>query len=98
MVVNTGVAITLLMKKWVDACSLTMKEKVVKCIWGTNRMAVMIVGMTSINLFLAPTFELDMANIAVCLGNFYPGLLGCDLLCGHNKALGMAIIIFSRLD
>ena len=38
----------------------------------------------------APTLELDVANVAICLGNFYQGLLGCDLLCGHNEALGAA--------
>ena len=40
-----------------------------------------IVGMTSMTLLLAPTLELDMSNVAICSGNFYQGLLGCDLLC-----------------
>ena len=38
--VNMGAAITLLMKKWVDAHSLTTKEKVVEYIPGTNGTAV----------------------------------------------------------
>ena len=50
-------------------------------------MVVKIVGTTSMTLLLAPTLELDVANVAVCLGDFYQGLLGCDLLCGHNEAL-----------
>ena len=49
-------------------------------------------------LLLVPTLELDVANVAVCSGNFYQGLLGCDLLCGHNKAIGAATIILPRPD
>ena len=41
-------------------------------------------GMMSMSLLLVLTLEMDMANVTVCLGNFYQGLLGCDLLCGHN--------------
>ena len=49
-------------------------------------------------LLLVPTLELDVASIAICLGNFYQGLLGCDLLCGYNEALGTATITLPRLD
>ena len=42
--VDMGVAITLLMKKWADAHGLTMKEKVAKYISGTNGTTVKIVG------------------------------------------------------
>ena len=59
MMVNTGTAITLLMKKWADTHSLTIKEKVAKYILGANRRAVKIVGMTSMTLLLVPTLELD---------------------------------------
>ena len=96
--VNTGAAITLLMRKWADAHSMAIKEKVAEYISGTNRIYVKIVGMTSITLFLAPTLELDVSNIAICLGDFYQGLLGCDLLCRHNEALGAATITLPRLD
>ena len=61
-------------------------------------MAVKIVGMTSMTLLLVPTLKLDMANIAVCSGNFYQGMLGCDLLCRHNEVLGIATITLPRLD
>ena len=61
-------------------------------------MAVKIVGTTSMTLLLAPTLELDVANITVCSGNFYQGLLGCDLLCIHNEALGMTNITLPGLD
>ena len=44
------------------------------------------------------SLELDVANIAIFLGNFYQGLLGCDLLCGHNEVLGMATITLPGLD
>ena len=38
--VDTGVAIMLVSKKWVDAQGLTMKEKVVKYILGANGTTV----------------------------------------------------------
>ena len=59
-------------------------------------MVVKIVGTTSIILLLAPTLELDVANVAVCLGDFYQGLLGYDLLCGHNEVLGASTITLPR--
>ena len=65
---------------------------------GTNRTAVKIIGMTSMTLLLAPTLKIDVANVAICLGNFYQGLLRCDLLCGQNKALGAATITLPGLD
>ena len=74
--VDMGMAITLPSKKWVDAHGLTAKEKAAKCILGIHGMVARIVSTTSMTLLLAPTLELDVANIAVCLGNFYQGLLG----------------------
>ena len=49
-------------------------------------------------LLLAPTLEVDVSNVAVCLGDFYQGLLGCNLLCGHDKALGTTTISLPRPD
>ena len=98
MVANMGAAITLLMKKWADSHGLTVKEKVAEYISGTNGMVVKIVGMTSMTLLLVPTLELDIMNIVVCLGNFYQGLLGCDLLCRHNEVLSTATITLPGLD
>ena len=69
--VDMGAAITLLMKKWADAHGLAIKEKAAEYITDGNGMVVKIVGMTGMTLLLAPTLELDVANIAVCLGNFY---------------------------
>ena len=71
MMVDTGTAITLLTKKWADAHGLTVKEKVAKYILGANGTGVKIVGTTSMTLLLAPTLEMDVANVAVCSGNFY---------------------------
>ena len=68
---NMGLAIMLLTKKWVENHSLTMKEKVAKYILGAKATVVEIVSMTSISLLLTPTLEMDMANVAVCSGNFY---------------------------
>ena len=98
MMVDTGAAITLLMKKWADAHSLTIKEKASECILGTNGIALKIVGITSMTLLLAPTLELDVANTAVSLGDFYQGLLGCDLLCRYNEALSAATITLPGVD
>ena len=96
--VDTGAAITLLMKKWVDAHELTVKEKAAESILGTNGTVVKIVGMTSMTLLLVPTLEIDVSNVAICLGNFYQGLLGCIPLCRHNKALGATTISLPGLD
>ena len=96
--VDMGAAITLLAKKWADTHGLTMKEKVAKYISGANGTVVKIVGTTSMTLLLVPTSEIDVANVAVCSGNFYQGLLGCDLLGGHNKALGTTTISLPRPD
>ena len=98
MMVDTGVAITLLMKKWADAHWLTMKEKAAEYISGANGTVVKIVVMASMILFLAPTLEIVVANVAICLGDFYQGLLRCDLLFRHNEALGTATITLPRLD
>ena len=75
-----------------------MKEKAAEYISGANSTAVKIVDTTSMTLLLVPTLEIDVANITICLGNFYQGLLGCDLLCRHNKALHGATIAFPRPD
>ena len=77
--VNMGVAITLLIKKWADAHSLTVREKEADYISGTNATVVKIVGMTSMTLLLVPTLELDMANVAVCSGEFYQACW--DVIC-----------------
>ena len=96
--VDTGIAITLLTKKWANAHALTMKEKEAEYISGANGTAVKIVGMTIMTLLLAPTLELDVVNVAICSGNFYQRLLGCDLLCRHNEALGTAMITLPGPD
>ena len=75
-----------------------MKEKAAEYISGTNGMAVKIVGTTSMTLLLVPTLELDVANITVCLGDFYQGLLECDLLWGHSEALSTATITLPGPD
>ena len=75
-----------------------MKEKAAEYILGANGVVVKIVGMTSMTLLLAPTLELDVAKVGICFGKFYQGLLGCDLLCGHNEALSAATITSPGLD
>ena len=48
--VDTGAAITLLTKKWVDAHGLPVKEKAAKYISGANGTVVKIIGTTSMTL------------------------------------------------
>ena len=96
--VDMGVAITLPIKKWVDAHGLDIKEKVVEYILGANGTCIKIVGITSMTLLLVPPLELDVSNVLICSGDFYQGLLGCALLCGHYEALGMATITLLELD
>ena len=96
--VNMGVAITLLIKKWADAHGLTMNEKAAEYISGTNGTEVKIIGMTSMTLLLVPTLEIDVANVTICLGDIYQGLLRCNLLCGHNEAFGAATITLPGPD
>ena len=96
--VDMGMAITLLMKKWVDTHGLTMKEKAAEYISGANGTVVKIVGTTSMTLLLVPTLEIDVANITICSGDFYQGLVECDLLCRYNEALGAATITLPRPD
>ena len=96
MIVNPGAAITLLVKKWADAHSLTVKEKGGKYNAVANGIVVKILGTTSMTLLLVLTLELDVVNVTVCLGDFYQGLLGYDLLCGHNEALSVATITLAQ--
>ena len=49
-------------------------------------------------LFLVSTLEVGEVNIAICSGNFYQGLLRCDLLCRHNEAFGVVTITLPWLD
>ena len=52
--VDMGAATTLLTKKWPDAHSLIVKEKVAEYILGTNGTSLKTVDMTSMALLLAP--------------------------------------------
>ena len=96
--VDTGAAITLLTKKWADAHGLPVREKAAEYISGANGTAAKIIDTTSMTLLLAPTLEVDVSNVAVCSGDFYQGLLGCDLLWEHNETFGAATISLPRLD
>ena len=98
MIVDMGPAITLLIKKWVDAHILVIKEKAAEYILGANGTSVKIVGTSNITLLLGPMLELDMASVAIFLGDFYQGLLGCNLLCRHNEVLRAATISLPRPD
>ena len=58
-------------EKCADAHGLTVDGKAAEYILGTNGTVVKIVGMTSMTLLLASTLELDVVNVAICLGDFY---------------------------
>ena len=62
MMVDKGVAITLLTKKWADAYCLALKEKVAEYILVTKGTSVKKVGMT---FLLATMLELHVSNIAI---------------------------------
>ena len=47
---------------------------------------------------LAAILEVYVSNSAICSGNFYQGLLGCDVLCGYNKDITVATTILAGLD
>ena len=70
MIIDTRAAIMLLMKKWADTHSLTMKEKASKFILSTIGMMVQIMSTTSESLLLVPILEVDVAIVAMCLGYF----------------------------
>ena len=59
-------------------------------------MAVQIISITSMIVLLAPTLEGYMANVAICWGDYYPGLLVCDMLCRYNEALSLETIALPR--
>ena len=80
------------------AYGLTKKEKASEYILGVNSIAAQIVSITSMTVLLVPTLEEDMVHLSVCSGNFYKGLLGCYMLCKHNKVLGPATIALPGLD
>ena len=87
------------MKKWVDAHRAAHEGEGSRVHLGCQRNRGQDHRyMTSMTLLLAPTLEIDVSNVTICLGNFYQGLLGCDLLCGHNKVLSGTTISLPRLD
>ena len=49
-------------------------------------------GTISMTMLLVPSLEVDMDNVTVCLGDFYQGLPGCDMLFRHNEVLSLATI------
>ena len=73
-------------------------ERVAKYILSANGTVVLVMSMKNMSFLLTPTLEVDVANIAVCLGNFYQNLLRCNALCGHNEALGPATIGLPGMD
>ena len=51
-----------------------------------------VVGTTSLTIQLSPTLEVDVSGVTVSAGEFYQGLLGCDLLMGKRGILGPAVV------
>ena len=98
MLVDNNAAFMLLTKKLADAHGLTMKEMASKYISGVNSMVVQIVVTTSITVLLMPTLGVDVANVVICLGDLYQGLLGCDVLCRHNEAVSSTTIVLPGPD
>ena len=97
--VDTGMAITLLIKKWADAHGLTMKGKVgrvhLRCQWNRGQDS----GHNQHDPFAGAHLGAGCGKHCHLLWtDFYQGLLGCDLLCGHNEVLSAATITLPGPD
>ena len=88
----------LLMKKWVDMHSWIIKDKGSEYVSSVNGIAALIVGPTSMTVLLVPTLELNIDNVIEFSGNFYQGLLECNVLCRHNAVLVLTTIALPKLD
>jgi len=80
MMIDTGASMTLVTAGWAQAHGLKVTPKPGLMVRGANGQNLKMLGVTSCTLQLAPTLEVDVADVAVCDGTFYQGLMGCDLL------------------
>lgn len=69
--VNTGVAISLVSKKWCNLYELTIKMNSGATINSAFSEALDIVGTASMVVVLAPTLKVDLGEVAVSLEDFY---------------------------
>ncbi len=92
MMIDTGAGITLVTRAWAVAHNLKISSPPSTQVKGASGQEVKVVGTTQMTLQLAPTLEIDVANVAVSEGSFYQALLGCELLEGKTGILGPATI------
>ena len=71
MMVDTGAAVTLVTKAWADAHGLKVSPPSGIAIRGAAGHSVEVVGTTSMTIQLAPTLEVDVANVTISAGEFY---------------------------
>ena len=93
LMVDTGAAVTLVTKAWAVAHGLKISSPPGISINGASGQSVEVVGTTQMTIQLTPTLEVDVNNVTVSSGDFYQGLLGCDLLKGKPGILGAATVI-----
>ena len=96
MMVDTGASISLVTRKWAEAHGLSVTPVSGISISGANGNPVETVGTCAMTLQLAPTLELDVAEVNVSTGDFYQALIGGDILGGLHTGgatvLGPAVI------
>lgn len=71
MMVDTGAAVTLVTSAWAKAHGLKVSPSSGVTVRGAAGQALTIVGTTSMTLQLAPTLEMDVADVTVAAGDCY---------------------------
>ena len=71
MMVDTGVSITLVTRKWVETHGLTITPVLGISITGINGAPVDMIGMCSMMVQLSSMLELDIGDVNVSTGDFY---------------------------
>jgi predicted aspartyl protease len=98
MMVDTGAAVTMVTKRWAELHGLKVSNDKRVTIRGAGGQNVEVIGTTAFTVQLAPTLEMDVADVVVSEGELYQALLGGDLLKGKPGILGPATITMPGLN
>ena len=98
MMVDTGAAVTMVTKRWAELHGLKVSNDKRVTIRGAGGQNVAVIGTTAFTVQLAPTLEMDVADVVVSEGELYQALLGGDLLKGKPGILGPATITMPGLN
>lgn len=77
---DTGMAVSLTLKKWCNLYGLAIKLKFRVILILASREVLDILGASSMIVLLVPTLEVDLGEEAVSLGDFYKILMGMDIM------------------